>query len=289
MKILSQQVLESVYSASGITPFDSGYLVVGDNSPHLFELQENLTNLRFHPIPEWEVFQNEVIPKPIKPDFEAIETVSVNGKDEIWIFGSGSLSPTRDHMLRIWKEVGNFVIKKKDLTDLYADLRQTPELAGSYLNIEALAILNEQMLLFNRGKNLVWHFHFPDFCAFLNENTSLPKFETQEMELPTIRNHTAQITGACFSNTGASLLLTATVENTNNPIDDGEVLGSFVGQMKVKNSNFNSKIHWEPIVKHDVFLPLKVESICPKNGTDDTYLLVTDSDGGPSELLVIQL
>ena len=87
-------------------------------------------------------------------------------------------------------------------------------------------------------------------------------------------------------------MFTASVENTSDWIQDGEVLGSMIGFIPVSEL----KDGYEPdcITLHDKgeAILLKVESIVVSgelgNGEYDC-ILVTDSDGGESEFLEIRV
>ncbi len=86
------------------------------------------------------------------------------------------------------------------------------------------------------------------------------------------------------------VLLTASVENTPNAYDDGEVLGSFIGMFTMEDEKINPSGSWVRI--ENLNSPLKIESVTidKKNREGDLdIILVSDSDGGRSQLLKANL
>lgn len=274
-ELLEQKILNNIPSASGLVKHRDSYYVLGDDSPYLFKLNSNCEVVGRIPIVAHE--QRERIPKREKHDFEALEMISEN---EIVGFGSGSLSPQRDSMIKI--TIGNeATFQTFSLTSFYSDLKVLEVLQGSELNIEAAAFHEDQLHLFNRRKNVIFSLSFPDFLSAIENGSAFPPVLTSAFELPEIYGIEAGFSGAAVTASG-KLVVTCSVENTPNAYDDGEVLGSFVGiSSGVKNGIFET-FSWTRINSEE---PLKVESITVEReilNTEIALVLVTDSDGADS-------
>lgn len=278
--------LRGVASASGIEETAKGRFVIGDNSPYLFllndrdEIVEKILLLPDREIPELSY------EKKIKPDFEAITRTTREGEG-LYIFGSGSKSPERNILLEVNLSEGR-EIKEYDLTGLYEVLKTSAKINSEDLNIEAAEIFEDHLFLFNRGKNFIAKYSLLDFRNFLRNHDGIPQPEIFPFLLPKIKGIEAGFSGASIALEAEVFIITATVEDTNNWIDDGEVLGSFVGVINVKDLGNQQGASWLPILQNDRQLPVKVESVTvvnPSGKSKAELLLVTDSDGGISEIL----
>lgn len=277
-EILQQKTLENIPSASGLVKAGLVFYVVGDDSPFLFKLNQDFQEVARINLLAGE--HRERIPKPEKPDFEALEMIS---QKEFLCFGSGSLSPQRDVMLRILPEEKP-AVEQFSLSSFYAKLKTLPLMQDSELNIEAAAIYREELLLFNRRKNVIFSFNFPEFFRAIQGKSPFPEIKATAFELPKLNGIEAGFSGATFTASG-KLLVTAAVEATDNAYDDGEVLGSFIGiSSGVKKGNFDEFL-WTIIPSKTA---LKIESICVVEEISEKEIsvaLVSDSDGAESLLL----
>ncbi|WP_029036995.1 DUF6929 family protein [Salinimicrobium xinjiangense] len=271
--------LDRIPSASGLAKYKAFYYVLGDDSPHLFKL-----NPGFEVVEKILLFQDEPrerIPKPEKPDFEALELIPEN--NELIGFGSGSLSPQRDRMIKI-KLDKELKVETFSLTVFYTFLKDLDIMQHSELNIEAAALCKDRLHLFNRRKNIIFSLCFSEFMAALESGSFLPPVNALEFSLPEINGIEAGFSGATVSPSG-KLVVTCSVENTPNAYDDGEVLGSFVGiSSGVKNGIFES-LSWTRIASEEAF---KVESVSVEreiSATELELVMVTDSDGAESVII----
>ena len=110
--------------------------------------------------------------------------------------------------------------------------------------------------------------------------------------LPSLSGRTAGFSGATLLPDTESFLFTASVECSDDPIDDGEILGSFLGILDATSSGY--EVRWcEPLRDADgAVLPIKVESVTVlrREARGLCHLLmVTDSDDGDSEILEASL
>lgn len=279
IEILHSQEL-SVPSASGIVTSENKYFVIGDNSPFLFLLDSEFNVLSKSPIYSTQNLVGEAIEKKLKPDFEAMEMISEN---EIIVFGSGSKSPERDKFLII--TLGDSItVKEYNITSFYENLKKLPILDNKELNIEAVAFREGKLYLFNRGRNVVFTFVFSELLKYFDGTSLFPVPESTLFELPTINGIEAGFSGATAFQDKPLLIFTASIENTDNAYDDGEVLGSLVGVIDITNSKISNTYR-------SIAIPdpsLKVESVAIHKefspGITDV-VLVTDSDGGASMVL----
>lgn len=275
--------MEGVPSASGIVKFKEDFYAIGDDSPYLFHIDKNFELVSKRLIYSSEKLSGHTIPKIDKPDFEAMEMIS---DTEMLIFGSGSKAPERD--VCVWVEIKEDAIAHQsyNIGAFYTYLRHLEIMQGYELNIEAFTLLDDICYLFNRGRNVIFSFSLSEFLNFCNTEAPVPIAKTHLVSLPKINDLQAGFSGATTLENRSSLIFTATVEGTPNAYDDGEILGSFIGVIKLNATGIAQDFVVQPIPNPG--FPLKVESviidkIISKSETD--LVLVTDNDGAPSHII----
>jgi hypothetical protein len=176
---------------------------------------------------------------------------------------------------------------------LYEDLRNRAEVVGEKkLNIEGLASTENEILIFTRGnisgKNVLISYNLNNLLVHLIEKGPIPHPAVTSYDLPTIGSWLSDFSGATYSPINDYFLFTATVEVTSNEIDDGATLGSFVGIIENQSRRLLSVC---PIMEKDQLYLGKVESISIVKEFNGKViaLAVTDSDGGESELIEIEI
>lgn len=284
-KIINRKTLPGIYSASGITLLHNHLYIIGDNVPKVYELDKQFNITSQIPLNDFLQTNDILIAKADKPDFEALEMVDLGIGKELMILGSGSKSPQRDVLVRI-NILKKEVIKTYSLQKFYDRIRLTKALEGCPLNIEAIAIDGDDFFLFNRGKNLVFQYTLKAFVAYLEKHGEYTEPKVFEMKLPEINGIEAGLTGATSIPGQGKIIFTATVENTPNPIDDGEVMGSFIGLINLREPS--AKPLCVAVLENNVVLRIKIESIALGkhiNPNEFEVYMVTDSDGGESEIL----
>ncbi|MGS2763273.1 DUF6929 family protein [Sinomicrobium sp. M5D2P9] len=287
-EITHRQTLSGVPSASGTVVTEDQVYITGDNSPWLFRF-----NRKYEPISRISVFRytplskGEIIPKPDKPDFEAMEIIN----NKLYLFGSGSKSPQRDIMIQVNVENRNRVstFSLKSFYDIIRS-RHVPE--DGELNIEAVAARNDRIYFFLRGENTVLEYPVPGFFGYLENNETYPEPNVYRLELPSINGIKAGFSGATAVPGHDKIVFTASVENTPNAIDDGEILGSFTGIIdctKLKENYRPACALLSEGGKNNIPLKIKVESVSVLEAASSRnvkVLFVTDKDTGrDSELL----
>lgn len=290
--ILIQEILElqEVASASGIENLGGDIYVIGDNTPYIFLLNKDLQvrekHLLFPELPG----ADSLFAKAVKPDLEALCKPREAG-NKLWLFGSGSGYKERD-VLIVFEAEGELLSSQYSLIDFYKNLRSTAQIYESDFNIEGAEVAGEHLYLFNRGNNMVFKIKISAFEKFLIEPASLPAAEIFEFALPEIDGVKAGFSGVTFIPGEELFLITASVEDTDNWIDDGEVLGSFVGVLSLKEFEEQVQPRWIKLTYNGINLQKKIESITTLASTSKgeyDLLMVTDSDGDISEIIKARL
>lgn len=288
IEVLETKVLQDIPGASGIAYNGEYIYIIGDNSPFLFRLNLELEMVSETPIFSVENLDGVSIPKKLKPDFEALELVRNN---ELVVFGSGSKSPERDLLVRIFLKSNGEAreIKTYDLSSFYSGLKEMEMLQNEELNIEAVAFHKDELYLFNRGKNILFILDYDQFLSFLEKQDAFPTIEVVQPRLPLLNSLHAGLSGGTIDE-HENLILTASVEDTDNAYDDGEVLGSFVGIVPL--SQLKDETAYRFIAIGDEGAPFKVESVAVQEKSslnEAVLLLTTDSDGDESLLIRAKL
>jgi hypothetical protein len=292
LSLHNRRVLADIPSASGIELIADIIFILSDDSPWLFKLNNKLDIVEkiqlTDPVPTF----GNIISKELKLDLEAITSIGCDAHNELLIFGSGSKSPKRDVLLRVTTTPPH-IIKKYSLVDFYENLRHTTGLSKVEMNIEAALVIRDELYLFNRGRNIIIRLNVNEFLSYTEGTGAIPTIKFFRLSLPSINGIEAGFSGATSTPDSNQIIFTASIENTTNWIDDGEILGSFVGILPLTaltnlfaptcvvitdEKNNILKIKTESIVVHH-----QVRANCFK------LLLVTDNDEGVSELIEMQL
>lgn len=285
--LLEKTELIGLPGASGISVSQDSIFIVGDNSPFLYRLDLQGKLISKNPIYATDNFIQGEIQKDIKPDLEAMELVQSERGKELIIFGSGSKSPERDIFLKVLLE-GEPEMESHSLESFYNMLRGLKIMEGIELNIEAVALAENDLLLLNRDENLIFRFNYMEFLNFLKNKENMPVPEIISVDLPEISGIEAGFSGATYLPESQVLIITASVEDTPNAYDDGQVLGSFIGVVSLSEIGNAGAYKFVLLSEGNVPLQTKVESVAVSKNLSEKEVelfLVTDSDGGVSNLL----
>jgi len=303
--IIKKATLEEIPSASGIEVINGIIYIIGDDSPYLFVLNQELQIINKIKLYEPAEIKDGRIPKLCKADLECMSVLSINNYPHLLILGSGSKSPQRDIAFLV-KLPTNY--NKKHLVlntyvkDLYDLLRSNEEIvAEGELNLEGAATGKEHFILFNRAsggsRNAALYFKLEEFVEYIQGHTEMTPFPTvYNYELSSLNNILSGFSGGCVFE--EKVFFSASVENTSNAFDDGEILGSYIGWMKEEDLYNNNEIDKVYKPKGIVLLeengsPFKgkIESITILEKDVNTYiaLAVTDNDSPSSELLMLEI
>ncbi|MBK8705800.1 MAG: hypothetical protein IPN33_21065 [Saprospiraceae bacterium] len=236
----------------------------------------------------------ERIPKPQKPDLESMAEGLYDGKPCLALFGSGSLSPQRDSMYLFFPGAPDST-QVFDVNFLYQQIRESAGITADELNIEGAVIAGETLHLFNRGRNFVASLSWPQLLKSLYQKTNIFDLDVviNPVSLPAHQGVPMGFSGASLVPDSNWMLFTATVEDTKNWYDDGEILGSYAGGLYLPE-NGAAEITWlAPVKDHNgVAVKDKIESIAYLHTDAQGHLhalAVTDNDDGTSKLLALRL
>ena len=291
-QIRERRVLAGLLSGSGLERVGDSYFVVCDDSPYLFRLDSAWNIVGTTPLFSSDTHLGERIPKSSKPDLEAMCVVEWQGRTELICFGSGSKTPSRDICYRVdvTDPASPQNVRAVGLTPLYDTLRSNPAIVGANtLNLEAATATKDSLLLFQRGNissiNAVMKYELDAFMGFLDEPTRpVPQMHLDVFTLPKLQNRHAGFSAAITWND--AILFAASVEDTDNEIDDGATIGSFVGLLA------NDKVQWVcPVEQAAGIAPVKIEGITlvSADGNNLELCAVTDNDQDSSEMLRLQI
>lgn len=287
LEIKNRTELAGVPSASGIEFYDNACYIIGDNSAWLYKCGYPFDRCEKYPIYDTTNLINDTIRKVDKPDFEASTIAFKNEKYALFIFGSGSKSPQRDVLIKLdLNNPGN--IQSFSLERFYLKLKE----AGiTELNIEGAVYANEFFYLFNRADNTVIRFGYDEFDQFLQKPESNLKVTLHKFNLPLEQGLQSGFSGACLIPGTQKILFTASLEQTDNWIDDGAILGSYAGVFDLETLAEVNKADVLPVLEDGSFVKVKIESVAVKSMSRQklTIFMVTDSDGGVSELIEANL
>ncbi|KYQ79004.1 DUF6929 family protein [Acinetobacter lactucae] len=297
IKILEKFVFahDSVISAlSGVACVGEDVYFVGDNLPYLLKINrtQNMADTTvFEKIPLFD--PSEQIPlsalsKEQKPDFEALTCISWDGQSQLLVMGSGSTENRKRALL--YNPVNDQVKTFLEAVD-YDFLQYQVELTGGAdLNIEAICSDHRYLYIFQRGNINLHHGVLVFDLIKIQAGKSLANalIHSLKLSLAELEGSASGISDACFLADKNLIIATATVEQTLNTYDDGAVLGSFILVFSPDGKALAT--HLIQDAKGQT-LPIKVEGITwfESRSDGEVFLLVTDSDGGDSEILKILL
>jgi len=289
--VLSETPLAGLPSASGVEIIGRTAYVIGDDAAFLYQLDANTL------VEEGRVrlFASEHdalarIPKLAKPDLECMTALRwPDGHAGLLLLGSGS----RPNRARGW-----FVStehagppQELDLTALYAALQPLLP-SGVVLNLEAAAATPAELFLLQRTVGradaaLLFRLPLAQVLALLAGATAtVPEATAVLFQLPVIAGRAAGFSGATVA--GEQLLVTASVEDTDDAVLDGAVLGSFVGVLDLaRQSATFAPLTWANGQPYGG----KVEGVAVRRTMAAGYdlLLVTDDDAGSSTALLAEV
>lgn len=298
--VLRRHLLTDIPSASGMEISGSNLYLIGDDSPWLYVLDSSLLQ-QTGQIQLFETITRGMtrIPKALKPDLECLTLLKINGQEQLAAFGSGS-SPNRAKGYTIALTGNQASVREHSLLELYKVLQADEKLlGGELLNLEAAATTSEQLLLLQRaarsGPNLLLSFGLAEFTAYLTgARKTLPAYQAIPFLLPKLEGVSARFSGAVVYDQW--LFFTASVENTDDAILDGEILGSYIGWVALSALKPGKRALQPTItlVRDQDGQPYKgkIESLVIRNSAGHSsyqVLAITDNDMGQSELLEISL
>ncbi len=284
--------LDQVPSGSGMVALDGSIFIISDDSPSLFELNkafeiENRTELT-------RGYEHVLrIEKPLKPDYECLALFEQNGSSVLYGFGSGSLAEKRDSLVIVDPKKGS--VETHKLTRFYNRLElQTGGENREKLNIEGAVIHQGKLYLLNRGTNAIFTTNIIAFNRCLKGEDDFGELEIEQfkVELPAQDGAFVGLSGCSLVPGTNTLLFTATVEATSNWIDDGEILGSYLGILPLDQLDEKQRPDLWQFELNGQPLKDKIESITilsSDGGLRYTALAIADNDDGTSKIYPLEI
>ena len=284
----------AIGALSGVAYLGDYLYFVGDDVRYLLKtsLKNKITaTTTFEKVPLLESSEQEaltVLSKAEKPDYEALSCIIFNEQLHLLVMGSGSTEKRKQALL--YNPSNHQVQTLLDKLD-YDYLQNSVALTGGAdLNIEAVCSDNHHLYIFQRGN--INHFH--GVLVFGLEKIQAHKslenalIRSFNLTLPEINGSVSGISDAYFFVDKNVIVATAAVEQTLNTYDDGAVLGSYILVLSPKGEVLDSFLIQDA---EGNTLAIKVEGITwlESNADGEVFLLVTDSDGGFSEVITVLL
>ena len=296
--ITNKVFYESIPSASGIEVVGDAIFVIGDDSPYLYQLNKKFEQTAKHALADVKGFESGRVAKDEKMDLESIAAFERKGKPYLLILGSGASEARMKAFVVEFSAEGSVdAIVSYSVEKLYKQLQENEQVVGKgLLNIEGATVENGKLYLMHRAvakePNVLLEYDLEEFMNALKGDAAVPKPVVYHYDLSEIEGYQAGFSGAdIFDN---KLFFTASVEQTEDAIADGEVLGSYLGFIEldaIERSDKATSPHSALIVSDNgSTFKGKAESLVVSAGdAPDTYkvLVVTDDDQGHSELLEV--
>lgn len=284
----SVQQYKDYPSASAIEFHNNHFYIVGDDAPSVLVLDSSLQEVDTIPLYDTAIKR---IPKPVKPDLEAVTIVYKNKKPYLLAIGSGSLTPYRNTA-----ELIDPASKEHTTIDLSLFYERLKASGLPELNIEGACSIPGAVVLSNRG-----HKGSPKNHLIL---TSVKFWEEQAMAPITLlfvgsnedSSHFQGVSGITYAKKTDKLILTISTEDTKNAYDDGSIGKSYLWIV----DNFSSKKRWTGMNPNRIidlervdpqFKNQKIESACVIRETKHfiELALVADNDDGSSTLFRLDI
>ena len=290
IEVVRQAHLGDLPSASGIEYSNGTTYMVGDDMRWLVSLDDGWKVTDKFALSAIDTLVNNRTPWNIKADFESIAGFKYDDRDYLLVLSSGSMVDTRDtaHLVQLADSMAFF---KKNIRPLYEEIKSLAGIPDSNeINIEGLAISNTAAYLFHRGnvyENFMAEIDLDVLMTYLlTNNNPAPDFTIHTIQLPEYKGISSGFSGACIMPDQSAILYTASLEDTDSELYDGEILGSFIGYIPL--NKLDAGISYASLLtdKNDRPINKKLESIVIKSETDNKLLIlsVSDNDDGSSDI-----
>ncbi len=268
----------AIPSASGSEDVHQKTYMVGDDSPWLFEVDEKNEIINRTALMDSTFLEYEKIPKGIKPDFESMVLID----QKLYVFGSGS---KKKRALLKTIDLSSKKVETYSLQKFYDTIMNLEGVKRKQFNIEGAAITSSHLFLVNRENSALYEYSLEEFNKFMLDNT-IPTPKIRHYKLPTLNMIESTFSGLDYNQEKNCLVFTASVEDNTDPINDGNILGSFIGEIDLNKLN-ESNLKAFVFKKDNTILQIKAESVSVME--QGKYKVVTDSDGKGSKILVVKL
>ncbi|MEC6814562.1 hypothetical protein VXS05_05775 [Photobacterium toruni] len=297
--IANSTINHNLSSGSGMVVNDGKLMVVGDDSPWLFSVNNDFKINTKTLIDQFPVNKQNRINHKIKPDFESMTMVNYLNKPYYLVMGSGSKAVLREQAYLM--PVNGGENQKLSLSNLYAQLHKAANFTQQEkINIEGIANTGTEIFIFNRGnegKNAIFTINEKELMDYLEGKAqTLPSLKVYQVQLPKINGVQACFSGADYWKDTNSMLFTASVEGNNqSSINDGAIQGSFIGVLPLKalanKSTLDLTAYSQEIKNNGKAVITKAESIAIENQTNKQAngYIVSDNDNGTSQFFTFTI
>ncbi len=293
LQILSHKYYDNMSSASGVTLIDNKIAFVGDDIPWLVELNDDLTIGELIKLSGIDSIVDGRTPSRIKADYECMETFTDAGLFKTLVLSSGSKLNSRDTAVLI--SFGDSIhILKKNIRPLYEKIKLQADMGDEEINIEGLALAEQNAYLFHRGNisgNFITEINRKQLLDYLESGEHVPDdIIIYPFQLPLFDGVASGFSGAYYYADQELLLFTASMEATSSVTADGKVSGSYIGYIPI--DSLSKGTFYSTLLKKDgKILAKKLEGICVKTAYGNVLdiLSVCDNDDGSSDLYLIKM
>jgi hypothetical protein len=278
--IESFKLTDKIPSASGVEAVGEEIFMVGDDSPFLYQLDKELNIVKKYSVSNITKKEGNRVVKTDKADFESMAKFG----DSLFVLGSGSKIVSRDTMV-VFSVKDKKVLSKHNIRSLYQQFLMVGGFDSIHqINIEGLAASASHIYFLHRGNicghNDIYRLSHKELDNYLISGNGIENIQLNRYALPKINGFLSGFSGACLSEDEQYLYFTSSVEATNDVYHDGEVLGSFIGRIQLKNNQLE---YW-PLKEKKQFVKTKLESvsIIEQNAGDIRFICTSDNDDGSS-------
>ncbi len=231
--IVRHHYFDKLPSASGVEMFQGNIYLIADDLPYLFELDSNWQIKNRYVISGNTQIVNGRTPKNIKADFESMSLIKKGDETYMLILSSGSKKIKRDTAFLFSMKTKKVVVKK-DLRPWFEKIKTKSEMnSNDEINIEGVAVSDNKIYVVHRGNvsgNFIASSSLDNFMNYLLQKSEItPDVQVYKFILPAKDGVIAGLSGACNLPGEKGLLVTASLETTKDVVNDGAVLGSYLG------------------------------------------------------------
>lgn len=262
--------INGIGAASALLWHDGLLYIISDNSGYLYTYNNVNNELKKIQLLQKSTLEN--ISKSEKPDFEALCQIG----NRLLIIGSGS-TPKRNLMIEYQMDTEK--VTTYNLSGFYQKLKSVLKVADDDLNIEGAVFNGKDWFLFNRGngksnKNGI-------FKIIGEDLSKAEQFSFVPLILRKNNGTKALFTDAILHQ--GQIYFVAAAEDTSSTYNDGQILGSYIGNLNAETLKVN---FIKKISSHQ-----KIEGITVFQQIDKKieFLLCEDSDSESSISTIYKL
>ncbi|HEY0678414.1 MAG TPA: hypothetical protein VGD17_09010, partial [Chitinophagaceae bacterium] len=229
------------------------------------------------------------IPKKIKTDLEASTIIQYKNREHLMVAGSAS-RPEREYVM-LFPLDSLHTYEKITTQPFVARLRS---MGMKPVNFEGLAAVKNMLVFGNRGNLKRQDNHFvvvPVSLVTDMENSSPHLIDFNLSEDGQFKG----VSGLAYVETLDLMLFTASIEDTDNEIDDGGIGNSYLGYItsfseRMNDGTIRPDVLWNLSGMQAEFVNEKIESVTVESvGSELILHLVADNDNGTSTLFKVSL